>query len=213
MLKKLTLLGMSVAALIAFAAPAAQAANPLIVDSITKAPVTKLTALSTNTITHTSAGTLECTTVHLKGHITVNTNNTATGSGTGHATGTPKGATEAEKHTGHCASSGGPLVEVTSVTLSHIHLEKHATATTGTANFSFTYDLRSAPTPGGLIAECTFGTTETHKVAVTKTGADTIQIHGNIVRTAGGAFCPATGTITGDFTATNEETGAPVIIN
>jgi len=194
MLKKLTLLALSVGALLAFAAPA-QAANPLLTNDLGEPAPTYITATSSNTITHTSAGTLECTTVELTLHITENTNNKASGHGTGKAEGT----VPAKTHTGHCGSSSGAVVEITNVTVSNISLEKVGAETKGTAGFSFTYDLRSA-TGAGLLAECTFGTTAENKVEVTKTGTHTIKIHGNIVKTAGGAFCPSGGSITGDFT-------------
>lgn len=207
MLKKLTLLAMSVGVLLAFAAPAAQATGPLITNSEGGTP-TFITATSTNTITHTSVGTTECTTVDLTLHITKNTNTTAKGHGTGTATGIPAGVGHTEKHTGHCRISSGAIKEVTNITVSDIHLTKHGAETTGTASFSYTYDLRSA-TGAGLIAECTWGGT----VPVKKTGGNTINVLGEITKTAGSAFCPATGTITGDFTLTEDGTGRPVTIH
>jgi len=207
MLKKLTLLAMSVAALVALAAPAAQAANPLITGPLGE-PVTKITALSTNTTTHVPGGTkLECTTVDLRIHLTKNTNNEAEGHGTGEGKGTP-GAAEPAKHSGHCGTSSGLIAEITTVTVSNINLTKHGTETTGTATFTYTYDLRSGATPGSLVAECTFSGT----VPVKKTGADTINVIGKIAKTGGTAFCPTEGEITGDFTLTDEETGQPVVI-
>jgi hypothetical protein len=203
MLKKLTLLAISVGALLVIAAPAAQATGPLITNGLGEAS-TRITAVSTNTITHTSAGTLECTTVDLKIHLTENANTTANGHGTGTWEGTPKVPT----HTGHCGTSSGTVTEVTTLTVSALHLTKHGVETTGTASFSYTFDLRPS-TGGGLIAECTMGGT----VPVKKTGADIINLNGEIKRTAGSAFCPAAGTITGDFTLTDEETGLPVFIH
>ncbi len=212
MLKKLTLLAMSVGALIAFAAPAAQATTgPLITDGA-GGTSTKITAVSTNTITHTVAGTLECTTVDLKLAATTNANTTVPGSGTGTATATPAAVGHTEKHTGHCAVSTGAIAEITSVTVSDIHLTKHGAEVTGTAAFAFTYDLRSK-TGAELIAHCTFATAAGKPVTVKKTGANTINIAGEVVRTAGGAFCPPTGTITGDYSLSDEVTGLPVVFD
>jgi len=202
MLKKLTLLAMSVAALLALAAPAAQATGPLVTNSLGEA-AKAIEATSTNTTTTTAAGTLECTTVKLNGVITTNTGTTAQG----HGTGTAEGTVPAKTHTGHCASSSGAVVEITSVTISNLHLEaKGGGVTSGTATFSYTYDLRSA-TGAGLIAECTFGGT----VPVKKTGASAINVSGEIAKTAGGAFCPTTGVLNGDFSVTADGLGAATI--
>jgi len=187
MLKKLTLLAMSVGALIAFAAPAAQATGPLITDGEGKSP-TYITAVGTNITTHTTNATLECTTVDLTIHLTENANTTAKGHGTGTGVGVPP-----EDHDGHC-KAGSLFVDITSVTVSDIHLTKHGTETTGTATFSYTYDLLNSDTKT-VIAECTFGGT----VPVKKTGANEINVLGEIKKTAGGLFCPSAGTLTGDF--------------
>jgi hypothetical protein len=207
MLKKLTLLAMSVGALLAFAAPVAQATTGPLITNGAKGTSTLITATSTNTITHTSAGTLECTTVDLTLHATENKNTTVHGHGTGTAEGTPTGV-EPGKHKGHCNVSSGAIAEITHVNVSTIHLTKHGAEITGTAAFSFTYHLRSA-TGAGLIAECTFGGT----VPVKHTGANNINVLGEITKTAGSAFCPAAGTITGDFALTDKETGLPVVFD
>jgi hypothetical protein len=207
MLKKLTLLGMSVAALLALAAPAAQATGPLVTNAAGEA-AKSLTARSTNTTTTTVAGTLECTTVNMNiSTVTSNANTTIHGHGTATAEGTPKAIGHAENDTGHCGSSSGSVVEITGVTVSTIHLTKHGTETTGTATFSYTYDLRSA-TGAGLIAECTFGGT----VPVKKTGTSTLNVEGKITKTAGSAFCPGEGTLKGDFTVF-DETGAAATVH
>ncbi len=212
MIKKLTLLAMSVGALLAFAAPAAQATTGPLVTNGNGVASTHVTTISTNTILHTVAGTFECTTVHTTYHTTQNSNTTVKGHGTGTMTGTPKAVGHTEKHTGHCGLSSGAIVEVTNVTTTDIHLTKHGAEVTGTTSFSFTYDLRSA-TGAALIAECTFGTAAGNPVTVKKTGANTLNFLGEIVRTAGGAFCPATGTITGDFAVTDAETGQAVVFD
>jgi hypothetical protein len=203
MLKKLTLLAMSVAALLAFAAPA-QATGPLVTNSLGEAAKT-ISATSTNTTTETSVGKLECTTVILTGNIESNANTTARGTGSGEAKGTP-GAAEPAKHSGHCGSSSGSVIEITRVTITDLHLTKHGAETTGTASFSYTYDIRSE-TGGSLIAECTFGGT----VPVKKTGASSINVEGEITRTAGSLFCPTKGTLKGDFTVTADGIGAATI--
>ena len=201
MLKKLTLLAMSVAALPAFAAPAAQATGPLITNG-RNAASTQVTSISTNTIIHTNAGTIECTTWDLKISLASNTNTTAKGSGTGTAIGTPTGVRHNVKHTGHCNVSSGAIAEVTSVTLNELHLTKHAGEVTGTEELSFTLHLRPG-TGGSLIAECTLGTNGA-PVTVKRIGAtSSVNVNGKIVRTGGGAFCPAEATITGDYALTD----------
>ncbi len=210
MFKKLTLLAMSVGALLALAAPAAQATTgPLITNGEEKAS-TGITAVSTNTITHTATGKLECTTVDLKLTAKENVHTTVKGSGSGEAKGTPAGV-EPLKHSGHCNVSTGVIAEITSVNISDFHLTKHGGDVTGTTEFSFTYDLRSA-TGKELIAECTFGTSG-NPITVKKTGLITINANGKIVKTAGGAFCPPEGTITGDFALTDEKTGKSVVFD
>ena len=202
MLKKLTLLAMSVAALVAFIAPAAaQATGPLITNAEGGA-AGKITATSTNTVSETENGTLECTTVTLHLTATENANTTVKGSGTGTASGNP--GAEPPTHTGRCASSSGLGVEITSITVSDIHLTKHGGVTTGTAKFSYTYDLYF----GALkVAECTFG----GEATVERTGASSMSINGNLTKTAGSEACPAAGTISGSFSVKDENGEAAII--
>jgi hypothetical protein len=169
MLKKLTLLAVSVAALLAFAAPGAQATGPLVTNAFGEAAKT-LSATSTNTTVTTSIGTFACTTVILNGVLTTNADTTASGHGTGTAEGTTSST-----HTGHCGTSGGTVVEVTNITISDVHATRHGTETIGTHTISITYDLRST-TGGGLIAECTAGGT----VSVEQTGPSTGNISGEL---------------------------------
>jgi len=190
MLKKLTLLAMSVGALLAIAAPAAQATGPLITDSDGNTP-TYITAVSNNFTIHTVGNRLECTTFDLTLHLTQNALTTVKGHGGGHATGTrPAGL-----HSGHCGAASGLIVEFTNVTVNDIHLTKHGGATTGTATFTFTFHLRTGPTPGSLIAECTLGGT----VPVVKTESNDVNATGKITKTGGSAFCPTEGELTSDF--------------
>lgn len=198
MLKKLTLLAMSVAALLAFAAPAAQANGPLVTNAAGEA-AKAIVATSTNTTTQTSVGTLECQTVILNGTVHENANTTAKGTGTGEAKGTV-----GKSHEGHCGA-GSNKVEITSITISDLHLTKHGAETTGTASFSYTYDLRSES--GSLIAECTFGGT----VPVKKTGTSSINVEGEIAKTGGSLFCPGKGTLKGDFSVAADGLGAATI--
>jgi hypothetical protein len=206
MSKKFILLATSVTALLAFAAPAAQASGPLITNSLGEATKT-ITAVSTNTTTVTALGTLvECTTTKLHLNLASNESTTSRGKGTGAMEGTIRSIPAT--HVGHCASSSGAVVEITNVEISNLHLEaKGSGVTTGTATFSYTYDLRSA-TGAGLIAECTFGGT----VPVKKTGTSTLNVEGKITKTAGSAFCPGEGTLKGDFTVF-DETGAAATVH
>lgn len=207
MLKKLTLMAMSVAALLAFAAPAS-ANGPLITTS-TGAAATSITATSTNTKTTTPLGTLECRTVTLQGNISTNANTTAHGT---NGTGTGVGTVPANTHTGHCGSGPGP-VHILDVKIGTIHLTRHAgpsgaIETTGTANFDFTYRITTI-----------FGTQHCHfrgtGVPIRKTGADSITVNGPVARVAAlspGALCPETGTIHGDFTV-RAQNGLPAVIH
>ena len=72
MIKKLTLLAMAITALVAFAAPAAaqaaeakEGANKLAIGS-------KITLTSTNLVTHSALGKLECAKVTIHGELTEN---------------------------------------------------------------------------------------------------------------------------------------------
>jgi len=70
MLKKLTLLAVSAGALLAFAAPAAQA-EPLITNAAGEA-AQEVNGTSTNAVTTTAAGTIGCTTANFHLNITEN---------------------------------------------------------------------------------------------------------------------------------------------
>ncbi|HEU4737922.1 MAG TPA: hypothetical protein VFS54_02440 [Solirubrobacterales bacterium] len=194
MFKKLTLMALSVAALVAFAVPAAaQAEGPLITNSSGEAAET-VEATSSNTISTTSSGVkLECTTVNLHLELPENANTTAKGSGTGTAVGNPGGPT----HVGTCRTSSGLGVDITAVNVSEIHLTKHSGVTTGTAKFSYTYDLYAGSM---LVAECTFGGSATVKA----TGTSSLNISGTLTKTGGSASCPTEGTIAGDFALDDE---------
>lgn len=189
MIKKLTLLALSAAALVAFAVPAAAQASVAITDE-TGAEAQTVTGMSENTVSTTSTGTtLECDTVNL--HLT----RTSTGhySGTGSAVG---GATVA--HAGACKSSAGFHVHITSIT---------ATVTNegngkGSADFTYTYQLT---TPFGTL-NCDFAA----KGASVSSEGSNISVSGTM--TGSGAGCPGGGTIKGDF-AVSDEFGGSVVIH
>jgi hypothetical protein len=201
MFKKLTLMALSVAALVAFAIPAAaQAENPLITDSLGGAAGT-IEAHSGNTTTQTANGKLECATVNLDINLSENTNLKAHGSGSGSAEGTP-----GKTMTGHCGVSGVLPVHILSITVDTINLTKHGGQTTGTANFTYTY-LITHPSLGEI--HCTFTGTG---VTVTATGEDTITVAGEVKKSGGSAFCAETGQLAGEFTVT-DEFGSPAVIH
>jgi hypothetical protein len=204
MLKKSISLAVSITALLAAGASAAQATGPLVTNSLGEAAKT-IEATSTNTTVTTSVGTTECTILKVTSSIESNENTTVRGKGSGTWEGTPKGF-ESEKYSGHCGTSSGALTEITFVTISDLHLTKHGAETTGTMAFSFTYDMRNS-TGGSLIAECTFGGT----IPVKKTGASSINVEGEIKKTAGSLFCPGSGTFKGDFSVTADGKGAATI--
>jgi hypothetical protein len=187
MFKKLILPAMSVAALLAFAAPVAQASGPLITDAKGNAAA-EITAESTNTKIVTANGTLECATTKLKAKVTENALTTALGNGTGEGSGT----IGKEPHT-HCGF-GAFAIDNVAIALSKFHLTKHGGETTGTMNFTFTYQMT---TPAGTF-HCTLA--DEGGVIVKRTGANTIFVSGNLKKIMpSGVFCPAAGEITGDF--------------
>ena len=195
MLKKFIPLAAATAALLAFAAPVAQAEGPLITNAFGEAAKTITARSASTTIIHTSAGMLQCANVTLNIGIESNENTTARGKGNGTAEGTSLG-----NFYGHCGSSSGTVVEVTNVTISDFHLANYGGETKGTTSFSFTYDLRSA-TGASLIAECTFGGT----VPVRRSGQSTLSfLTGEIKKTGGSLFCPSSGQFTGTFTVSDE---------
>jgi hypothetical protein len=187
----------SVTALLALAAPAT---GSLITNSLGEGAST-FNATSTTTITSTSVGIFECTTVIMGDPITTRTSTTFRGHGTGEAKGTLPST-----HTGHCGSSPGYAIEITNLIITDTHFIKHGTETTGTMTFSYTYDIRPQ-TGGSLIAECTFAGT----LPVKKTGASTVNVEGEITKTAGSLFCPGSGTFKSDFTVTADGLGAATI--
>jgi hypothetical protein len=188
MLKKLSLLAMAVAALVAFAVPAAAQASEIITNDEGE-EATSITAVSTNVKSTTALGTLECGTVDLK----------LTGStGSYHGNGTAVGAGEGS-HSGPCKSSSGLTVHIDSITAS-VNLKGGGS---GTAEFTYTYRITS---PMGTLS-CDFNATGT-SVSYAPTSSQ-ISIAGTM--TGSGAGCPTTGAIHGTFAVTSG--GLPVVIH
>jgi hypothetical protein len=182
MFKKLTLLALSVAALAAFAVPAAAQAEVIVTDQLGN-EATHLEAVSENTISMTGLGTLDCDTVNLTlegetGHY--------------HGSGTAEGG-GVEPDKGPCISQpSGLLVDVTSITAT-VSL---AGGGTGTADFEYNFLL----TGSGFTLSCKFVSTGA-SVKYTPEGNE-ISIAGTM--TGSGAGCPTSGSISGDFTVTSE---------
>lgn len=203
MIKKMMLLAVSAAAVVAFAVPAtASAEGPLITNVLGEA-ASEVSAVSTNTVTEGESGTrLECTTVNLQVALSANEATTAHGSGSGSAEGDPGTLT----HTGNCATSIlGVTADITNVTVSTVHLENNGTGTSGTASFSFSYNL---VTHGGfVIGQCVFTGTGN----VTSPSSSQLDVEATL-NSSSGAPCPPAGTLTGTFDV-YDELGEPAVIH
>jgi len=157
MVKKLTLLAMAVAAIAAFAIPAAASAA-----TVTGAEVNSVIhGVSTNATTATELGTLECEEVTINGELTEN-GPTITADGVG--VGSTRG----------CKIAGSELT-VTNPTLVHL---SSTGPTSGTASLSFVGDLF-----GGLI-KCTY--TGTVAVTYSS-GGSSIHLNGPLSSGCGAA--------------------------
>lgn len=187
MIKKLILLAVSAAALVAFAVPAAAQADPIVTGSSGGA-ATEVTAVSENTKLTTTSGVLECKTTDFAIILMENNTETAYGYGTGTAQGNPHFGS----HIGHCTSSTGATVSVTKVTVFQFDLRP---GSTGTSSFSYAFDIGSTP----FIFHCTLnGTTNVTR----SNGGNTMTISGSL--SGPGPFpCPASGTIHGSFKVTD----------
>jgi hypothetical protein len=182
MFKKMMLVAVSVAALVAFAAPAAQA---VITDSNGNT-ATKITAEGTNVVTSSPQGELKCATVKLFLHLT---NPPTTYSGTGTASGHVNEATPHQKVT--CTVNNIP-VTINSITVNHVETDG---AGGGTAAFSFTFTI-------GHVLMC--NNVGEGAISYTPT-TSTINLEGEMVGTENvGAGCPATSTIGGVFHVLDE---------
>jgi hypothetical protein len=184
MSKKLSLLAMVVAALAAFAIPAAANAAPSITSSAgVLAPVgTILTAKSTNAKTVTSLATLTCREVAVNGELSENTGTSVM----------------VERH-GEGTTSGcealGASIRITDPTL----ITLTATPTLKTVKLTFIADI--------LGASCHFEGDLTFSYTA---GSSSIHISGTVTSATGG-ICPSTGTFSGDFAITIGAT--PVILD
>jgi hypothetical protein len=184
MIKKMMLLVAAVGVLAAFAVPAAASAAPLLVNSkgaaVSKVTITQDPSALVKTVT--SAGTLGCETIDVTAALSKDTETEAVGSGSGSA--------------GNCKVNGSVPATITSITASSLILKSN---TTGTAKFSFLYDV-----PLGGLSGCTLtgtvGLTYAHKT-------NTVSIGTPNTLTGSGTGCPTSGTITGSFVL--EETVSP----
>lgn len=136
MIKKMMLLAVSAAAVVAFAVPATASATPLVHDEGGNDPGT-VEAVSENTISKTQVGILNCATVRLDVALDENTTETASGSGSGVAFGTPELATHTPGE--HCEAAI-PGTKITSVNVPSLHLSDD-----GTGHASFTFTLSTLP--------------------------------------------------------------------
>jgi hypothetical protein len=194
MFKKLSLLALSVAALVAFAVPAVAQGNAIITTEGGGA-ATAITAVSENTVSVTAAGTLSCSTVHLEGNLSTNNTTEATATGSGSAIGSPFFT----PHHGPCEIEGvAPVVNITSIDLKHLVLDGGGT---GTAEFLYKYT-----TPAGV---CHF---EGHADVTYAATTDMINIDGTLVGSATEGNCSTFGVISGDFKVT-DGSGNPVVIH
>lgn len=161
MLKKLTLLGMAIAAMAALVAPAVANATVLKEGTSTVAVGSALTLTqdpSFPVVTHgTTIGDVKCTSIDIKGKVTKNSGGVVEGVGT---EGTASPCTVG-------GESGAKVLNVSGTIFSNTN-EK------GTATFSFKLEL-----PSGLV--CTFET-EGPEAGVYKSGTNTISFpnHANL---------------------------------
>jgi hypothetical protein len=191
MLKKIMLLGAAIAAFVAFAAPAANAE----VTNFLSDQAEHITAHSSNTTSTTPNGTFECTTVTL-------TLTYKSGTADYHGNGTATGTTANMEDT-HCEVQNTPIrVLITSITAT-VDLKGGGT---GTADFSYTYDI-THPILGSI--HCTFKGTGVGVTYVPT--SDTVSIEGAMTG-EGGEACANTGETSGSFTVT-DEFGEPASIH
>lgn len=192
MIKKMMLLAVSAAAVVAFAVPAA--AQATVVTNAFGEAASTITAVSENTVSETASGTLDCDTVNL--HLAVTqSGSTAHGVGGGTAEGR-EGSHEGECH---IAENGVPIL-ITSIEAT-VELEEGGT---GSANFAYTYDI-THPVFGTI--PCSF----TGEAVVSyPSGSNEISINGTLA--GSGAGCPTSGTIEGDFVV-SDEFGLPATIH
>jgi hypothetical protein len=188
MFKKLTLLALALAALAAFAVPAAAQAEEIVTDSLGN-EATHLEAVSENTIYMTGLGTFDCDTVNL----------TLEGE-TGHYSGSGTAEGHSGNHEGPCISQpSGLQIDVTSITAT-LSLDGGGT---GTADIKYNYSF----TGSGFTLSCKFVAAGASVNYAPKSSE--ISINGTMV--GSGSNCPPSGTISGDFTVSSG--GEEVVIH
>lgn len=191
MFKKLTLLVLSVAALVAFAVPTVAQATAIVTNENGEAAQT-ITAFSSNTKTKTPSGTLFCNEVYLHINLTQNNTEKATGSGSG-----------AARHSGgifcEVIEAGAKVVVVTLISIPHVQLNGNGH---GTASLTYVYDAPSA--------KCHF---EGNATVIYTPSSAKVSIAGTLTgkKIEGPGSCAATGTISGDFSFMDEFGGIPII--
>jgi len=196
MWKKLTLLAMAVAALAAVAAPAAQA-DPTITNGFGN-PAGSITAESTDTEIATASGTIACDHAVLNIALSQNDTEKATGTGIGAAFDTDK---DSKPTTCTIKQLGLKVAHFTRITINHIEINNGSGK--GTADMEIEVDIGSN--------KCDF-TSDSVPFTYAAT-ADSISINQAVLATTTTTgTCPAGGSLSGDFTLT-DEFGLPAIIH
>lgn len=187
MLKKFILLATSGAALIAFAAPSAQATGPLITNGLGEA-AEEITLTSENTKIVTSPITIECQTDNQQIDLTSNAETTALGHGTGTIVGNPK----TSEHSGGCAAFNGPYWHVA---INSFHLTSHNFGETiGEVDAEYTIQTEFS-------TYCSYSSSAT----AIRTGKSTLHVSGKLTLKPGGVpGCYVAATFTSDFTVRDE---------
>jgi len=181
-IKKMMLLAVAAAAVVAFAVPATASATPLLHDANEEA-ANNVMAVSENTVSTTGFGSFECTTVELSITATENTTTMVHGSGSGAAFGTPP--------LGHgrdepCLGGSGHVV-ISRVAVNTIHLDDD-----GTGHASYEFDMASP-------LSCTVDVTA--EIAYMPGQGKLSLVNGTLTGTPVGIPCGLLdGSISGDFT-------------
>ena len=139
MFKKMMLMAVSAAALLAFAIPAIAQADTLTETGVALKPGAGVTATSSNLTTKTANGTLACQKVTL--HFEVVSNNPLVLAPVGTAT------------TENCTLNNLPIVTITS---GHVLSNLSLTNGEGSVTAEFVSDIFSSPAHSTLVAECEF---------------------------------------------------------
>jgi hypothetical protein len=147
MLKKMMLLAMAVGALIAFAAPAAQATTVLNTEG---EPAETITAFSGNLKSTTTAGTLDCNQVNITGDV----ENELPHATISNIHGTATSSVEPFASIGECPVRNAEGVPVSGARITSIGGHASLSGGTATVSFDFTYDVTVAA--GVFLNGCTF---------------------------------------------------------